>query len=149
MFLSEKKLRRVMQLLTRCRFLPKERRYLNKQYVARLATVSGNTPHVAPVCFAFKSAKIYIATERDSKKIRNIVKNNKVALVVDDYVSWGDVRGVLIEGEAEILESGKNYEFGERLIHEKYKLTKSYRFEAGKHRVIIAITPKKIASWRL
>lgn len=151
-YLGGPRLRRIMKVLTRRRFFPREREYLNKQFVGRIATAIDNIPHVTPVRYAFKHEKIYINTGRRSKKIRNLKKNNKVAFVVDDYASCDDVkraRGVFIEGEAEILESGKDYEFGRRLIHDKYASLKGFRIIAHKDRVIIVINPSKVLSWGL
>jgi nitroimidazol reductase NimA-like FMN-containing flavoprotein (pyridoxamine 5'-phosphate oxidase superfamily) len=120
--------------------------------VGRLATARDNKPHVVPVRYAFKSGKIYIDTARDSKKTRNIIKNNRVAFVVDDYATLDGVkraRGVLIEGQAEILESGKNYELGRKLIREKYSSVKGYQKGFCKDRVIIVINPNEISGWGL
>lgn len=153
LYLGRLQLRRIMKLLTRRQFFPKEREYLNKQFVGRIATARDNIPHVTPVLYAFKHGKIYINTERHSKKIRNLMKNKKVAFVVDDYASCGDLkraRGVFIEGEAEILESGKDYELGRRLIQEKYTSVKGFRrIIARKDRVFIVINPSKVLNWGL
>jgi len=54
--------------------------------------------------------------------MRNIMKNNKVAFVVDDYLEKDGIkhaRGLLIEGEAEIHENDEIYQLGRRLIYEK------------------------------
>jgi len=81
--------------------------------LARLATVSpGGQPHVVPIdfefdCEFFHFGGFYIMK---SLKFKNIQKNNKVGLVIDDVVSvkpWTP-RFVIIRGTAEIIaEEGK------------------------------------------
>jgi pyridoxamine 5'-phosphate oxidase family protein len=82
-------------------------------YLGRLATVGPDgQPHVVPV-------GVHYNPELDTvdigghdfarrKKYRDVQRNPRVALVVDDLASispWR-VRGVEIRGEAEVLESG-------------------------------------------
>lgn len=152
MFISEKKIRWLMKALTGSNYLPKEAKYLSEQFVGRLATSTKDMPHITPVRYGFKYGKIFIDIAKDSKKMRNIIKNNKVAFVVDDYLEKDGIkcaRGVLIEGEAEIHERGKVYELGKRLIHEKYKPEMGFRKGFSENRAIVVIKPKKVLSWGL
>jgi len=94
-------------------FSPREAGYLERQMVGRLATASKKgAPHVAPICFASNSEKIFIHTGRGSKKMRNILENRRVAFVADEYLSWEKNRGVIVQGVAEVLERGEEYELG-------------------------------------
>ena len=132
--------------------LPKEEKYLSEQFVGRLATSVRNRPHVTPVRFGLKYGRIFIDISKDSKKMRNIMKNNKVAFVVDDYLEKDGVkyaRGLLIEGEAEIHENDKVYQLGRHLINEKYKPELGFRRGFSENRAIIVIKPKKVSSWGL
>jgi nitroimidazol reductase NimA-like FMN-containing flavoprotein (pyridoxamine 5'-phosphate oxidase superfamily) len=152
MFVSGRRLRLVMTLLSRHKFLHKETKYLSNQFIGRLATSRNNKPHVVPVRYAFQYGKIYINTAKNSRKVRNILENNNVAFVVDDYCDDGRIkraRGVFIEGEAEIYESGNIYEFGTQLIMKKYTSEKGFRSGSQKNRVIIVIKAKKVSSWGL
>jgi len=89
-------------------FSPMETRYLERQMVGRLATASKHgAPHVAPICYASNSERIFIHTGRDSKKVRNIMENRRVAFLADEYLSWEKNRGVIVQGVAEVLERGE------------------------------------------
>ena len=75
-------------------FTQKEREYLNSQRLARIATASVATeregsvqPDVAPVGFDFDGEYFYVGGMNllNSTKYRNVMKNNKVAIVVDDF----------------------------------------------------------------
>ena len=111
------------------KFNEKEAEYLAEQRIGRIATASPNLePHVVPVGFEFDGSYIYFGgwnLER-SLKFRNIMRNNKVAFVVDDLVStrpWR-VRGIEIRGFAE-------------------------KVECEEGRLCVRITPTRKVSWGL
>lgn len=111
------------------KFTEKEAEYLVEQRLGRIATASPDLePHVVPVGFEFDGSYIYFGgwnLER-SLKFRNIMRNNKVAFVVDDLVSmrpWR-VRGIEIRGIAE-------------------------KVECDEGRVCVRITPTRKVSWGL
>lgn len=122
--------------------------------VGRLATSDqGGRPHVIPVCYAFDGRRIYTAIdrkpkrspERGLKRVRNILANPSVALVVDDYSEdWSDLAYVLVHGTAELLEDGEERASAERLLRDKYP---QYRELLDPGCAIIAITPSKTVSW--
>lgn len=94
-------------------FTEAEIAYLASQRLARLATVGGDgQPHVVPVGFRynpeFDTIDVGGRGFGTSKKFRDILRNPRVALVVDDVPSEGPwaVRGIEIRGEAEALMSG-------------------------------------------
>ena len=97
------------------KFSESESEYLSEQRLGRLATASPTgRPHVVPVAYEFDGRYIYFGgwkLER-SLKFRTILKNPKVAFVVDDFASvdpWRP-RGVEIKGTAEALvEEGMPY----------------------------------------
>ena len=96
-------------------FSESELEYLSEQRLGRLATASPDgSPHVVPVAYEFDGMCIYFGGWRleESLKFRTILKNPKVAFVVDDLASvepWRP-RGVEIKGTAEALvEDGRPY----------------------------------------
>jgi pyridoxamine 5'-phosphate oxidase family protein len=94
-------------------FSEEETKFLKEQRLGRIATVSlSMQPHVVPVAFEFDGICIYFGgwNLKNSLKFKNILKNNKVAFVVDDLISitpWKP-RGIEIRGIAEILR-GNDY----------------------------------------
>lgn len=117
-------------------FSAAERAYLRTQRLGRLATVDPHgQPQANPVgFFPQDDGTILIGglAMGRTKKWRNLEKNPKVALVVDDVVSvrpW-KVRGVDIRGEAELLTGP--HELGPHFSEE-----------------VIRIHPRRIHSWGL
>ena len=95
-------------------FTDEEREYLlSGVRLGRLATVgSDGTPHVVPTAFRYNADHDTIDIGGHDfakrKKYRDVIRNPKVAFVVDDIASvnpWR-VRGIEIRGEAEVLDTG-------------------------------------------
>ncbi|MDQ3807783.1 MAG: PPOX class F420-dependent oxidoreductase [Thermoproteota archaeon] len=89
-------------------FSEKEIEYLRSQHLARIATSSQDgIPDVTPVGFDFDGKYFYIGGMNVTKttKYTNVMKNNNVALVVDDLktINPWDPRGLRIYGTAEIV----------------------------------------------
>src|SRR5215213_8113366 len=68
--------------------------FLQAQRVGRLATATSDAaPHVIPVCYACDGTSLYIALDAKPKRvaperlrrIRNILENPRVALLIDRY----------------------------------------------------------------
>lgn len=89
-------------------FTPDEVKFLKESRLARIATVSPTgQPHVVPIGFEFNDGFFYFGGYNITKslKFRNIQKNNKVGLTVDDLISanpWTP-RFIIIRGIAEII----------------------------------------------
>src|SRR5512136_2783275 len=91
------------------------RRFISSHVVARLATADATgQPHVIPFCYAFDGTSVYFIvdekpkrqTGKPLKRIRNILANPHVAVVIDDYADdWTQLAYVLITGKASIVET--------------------------------------------
>jgi nitroimidazol reductase NimA-like FMN-containing flavoprotein (pyridoxamine 5'-phosphate oxidase superfamily) len=83
----------------------KEKDFVQSLRVARVATVAPDgVPHNVPVCPLFDRNKIYFATERGARKVRNIEANPSVTIVFDDYTeAWTYLRGIMFQGKARIV----------------------------------------------
>jgi pyridoxamine 5'-phosphate oxidase family protein len=102
-------------------FTEKEKEFIKSQRLARIATVSSvspsnmpsNQPDVVPVGFDFDGEYFYVGGINilKSTKYKNVLKNNKVALVIDDLRSidpW-DPRGVRIYGISDTVDRKGGY----------------------------------------
>jgi len=117
--------------------------------VARLATHGDQGRiHLVPVCYAYDGKDIFIGTSLDSKKVKNVRRNSSVAFVVDFYVEdWSKLKGVMIQGRAEVIERGKEFEEAKKLLYEKYpQYEATAPIEEGES-AIIKIKPEKVVSW--
>ena len=118
--------------------------YVKSQHLTRIATASESSkegeegsiqPDVVPVGFDFDGDYFYVGGMNllKSTKYKNVLKNNKVALVIDDLktVDPWDPRGLKIYGTADIVTRQGGY-------------TDS---TGNSNLYYIRITPKKKWSW--
>jgi general stress protein 26 len=123
--------------------------FLKEVPLARLCSTNPDgTIHIAPVYFKYDNGDIVMGTQDISRKVRNIKRNPKVTLLIDNQTPpW---KGVLIYGEA-----GLDYEdvIAKRSsIFERYMLAENARkFAADLANtyvpVIIRVKPKRIVSF--
>ena len=128
--------------------------FIGSHRVARLATADAvGAPYAVPICYAFDGERIYTAIDlkpkqagrRELKRVRNILENPNVAIVIDDYSEdWSELAYVMIRGTAEIIESGEERDGAEALLREKYA---QYAEMLERGCAVIRITPKRVASW--
>ena len=122
--------------------------------VARLATADGmGAPHVVPICYAFDGKCIYSALDlkpkrvqgRALKRVRNIIENPQVSLVIDDYSEdWNELAYVIVQGRAELVEDADEQQKAEALLRAKYE---QYNKLLVKGSTIIRVTPSSVVSW--
>lgn len=126
-------------------FSETEIEYVKSQHLTRIATASESSkegeeegsiqPDVVPVGFDFDGDYFYVGGMNllKSTKYKNVLKNNKVALVIDDLktVDPWDPRGLKIYGTADIVTRQGGY----------------MDSTGNSNLYYIRITPKKKWSW--
>jgi len=126
--------------------------FIQKLPVGRLATATEECePVVRPVWPVFDGVFFYIASDPDTPKLEHIEANPQVSLTLDDYdrENWSNIRGIRIQGEAEILWNGEEYRYAYALLQEKYP---EYRSAEGSWKEgdvpIIKVTMTSFAKWQ-
>ncbi|MCH7713054.1 MAG: TIGR03668 family PPOX class F420-dependent oxidoreductase [Chloroflexi bacterium] len=98
--------------------------------IGHLATADeAGAPHVIPVCFVLEGDVIYSVLDQKPKRtalnrlrrVRNILANPQVALVVDHYEeAWDRLWYILVRGRAELLLEGGERVKAIGLLRQKY-----------------------------
>jgi PPOX class probable F420-dependent enzyme len=132
----------------------RERHFIDTRRVAHLATADSQAvPHVVPVCFGLAEDRLYITIdqkpkrERDRplKRLRNIARNPRVAVVFDRYdEDWRRLAWVMLHGRAEILTAGIEHDRAQSLLRARYKQLEAMAI--GQLPVIV-IQIERVASW--
>jgi PPOX class probable F420-dependent enzyme len=125
----------------------------------RIAVISSlgprGWPHVMPLWYVPRDGEIWIWTYAKSQKVKNLERDPRATLLIETGVEYGELRGVQIEAEAEIIRDL------DRIVDYAKEMTVRYsegiqsvegdaedglRAQAPK-RVAIHFHPKRIASW--
>lgn len=117
--------------------------------VCRVATAGRRgMPHLVPVCHVVHGGKIYFGTGSDGRKVENLKENPRVALTVDLYSeAWDNLKGVLVQGRAKLIERGPRFKKVRALLYRKYP---QYPREAAldpSDSVVVEVTPARVFSW--
>ena len=122
----------------------KQLSFLKKHELCRLATASKDArPHVVPVIYALDGEDVIIAIDYGTKKLGNLRQNNKVALVVDET---RPNRAIMVEGEAEIFERGKEYLRLLQILFDRFSYYRNNPWGEGES-PILKIKPTKAVMW--
>ena len=122
---------------------------IDRHRVARLATASGEVPHIVPVVFVVHAGSIWIPIDGKPKsttrlkRIRNIELNPQVSLLVDVYDDdWRRLEWCRVDGTASIVGTPTGIAF---LLAEKYPQYET--LEIGT--TAIRIEPIRTSSWAM
>ena len=106
-----------------------------------------------PVCYAFDGVTIYSVLDakpkstslRQLRRVRNILANPQVSLVVDHYEDdWSRLRYALVSGEASLLQEGREWADAIAMLRKKYP---QYREMDLDESPVIKITPSRFTPW--
>jgi len=122
----------------------KQLAFLKAHELCRLATASKDArPHVVPVIYAIDGENLIVAVDYGTKKLKNLRENKRVALIVDDY---HPNHAVMVEGDCEIFERGKEYLRLLRLLFDRFETYRNNPWGEGES-PILKISPNKAVSW--
>ncbi len=135
-------------------FSPEQLQFLALQRVARLATVDeAGRPHALPICFALLDGLIYTPIDekpkrgdpRSLRRIRNILANPSVCLVVDRYEEdWSRLAWLQVRGDAHLVEDDAERARALSVLRAKYE---QYRPMDLESLPLIRISPLRVVGW--
>lgn len=124
-----------------------EIKFLKELEEARIATSHDSIPHVKPVSFVFENNSIIIATDYKTRTFTNIKANSNTSIVIDIYKSGGH-KAVCIQGKAEIIEEGLEFEKFYDMFYEKFAWVRKDPWNE-KEVPFLKIIPDHKVSWGL
>jgi PPOX class probable F420-dependent enzyme len=112
-------------------------------------------PHMMPLWYVLRDGEIWVWTYAKSQKVRNLERDPRATLLVETGVEYGDLRGVMIEAEAELIrDTDRIVEFGKELTIRYSEGIDSVEGDAAAalvaqapKRVAIHFRPRRVASW--
>ncbi len=95
-------------------------------------------PHLAPIWFVWHNGKLYVSTEPDSVKSRNVRRHPQVVLALEE-----GTHPVICEGRAHLLEQP----WPEDLLAAFYKKYEWDLTIEAQYNQVIEVTPEKWLNW--
>ena len=133
-----------------------EREFLDRHRLAHLATASAaGVPHVVPICYAVVGDALYFVvdekpkrTRTGLKRLRNILENPRVAVVIDDYnEDWSRLAYLLVHGEAQRVTEAGEFERALQALRARYPQYQSMPLAFASH-PMIRIVLQRWHLWR-
>ena len=114
-----------------------------------LTTMSANGyPHSIPIGYFRLGDDVYLGCRAGTQKLKNIERNPKVSLSLEAGRSMGDIKGVLLQGDAVVYTDPENLL---RLAREAARLRgvpeAELPAEARPGAAYIRVTLRKVISW--
>lgn len=123
--------------------------FFGAQRAVHLATVAPDgSAHVVPVSPVLDLDRVIVATEVVTAKVRHVLANPRVCLCADEYdEDWTKLRSVVVFGEAQVINSGFEWERDRALLYEKYpQYPTEAPIEEGST-VMLDIRVDRVVSW--
>ena len=134
---------------------PEITEFLTRKLIGRLATaLPDGQPHVVPVWFLWDDGAIWISSYRSTRKVIDIERNNKCAIVIDIEKADGGLTAVMLEGTSELVDTP--------VINVKERIERIYIKYLGNdgvleadpqtwlnspENVLIKLTPTRMKTW--
>ncbi|HEX6493354.1 MAG TPA: TIGR03618 family F420-dependent PPOX class oxidoreductase [Candidatus Dormibacteraeota bacterium] len=130
--------------------------FLAGRYDAALATLGPDGyPHQASMWYVLDGDRVLMWTFRKSQKARNLTRDRRASLLVDAGEGYGELRGVLIRGEVEVVEDVAEVtriglaladRYGGRYGADAATTRTAHERQAPK-RIGIVLDVRRVASW--
>jgi PPOX class probable F420-dependent enzyme len=112
-------------------------------------------PHVMPLWYVPRDGEIWIWTYAKSQKVKNLERDPRATLLIETGVEYGELRGIQIEAEAELIrDTDEIVEFAKQLTIRYSEGIESVEGDAAAaleaqapKRVAIHFHPRRTATW--
>jgi PPOX class probable F420-dependent enzyme len=122
--------------------------FLRDNGKAALATIDPDGfPHVVAMGYFFADGAFYMTSYAKAQKVLNIRRNPRVGLMVETGTAYAELRGVMVRGTCEIIEDTETVRRAMQRRREAGSGTPSRSGDSAPKRVLLKLTPHKIASW--
>ena len=128
------------------------RGFLDEQKVMQVATLGPRGfPHMVPLWFVSEGTRLRGWTYAKSQKAKNLERDPRATVGIEDGVEYQELRGVMMECDVEVeRDTERVAEYGEALV-DRYgggseEMKELFRAQAPK-RVGLSFTPTRVVSW--
>jgi PPOX class probable F420-dependent enzyme len=130
------------------------RELLDARLIANLATFnSDGSIHLVAMWFLWNGELLLSPTNRRTRKARNLQRDPRATVMIDDSRGGFDLRGVTLVCDADIVDAPASRELNRR-VHLKYLTERGLALDAVKpylatDDITLRLRPTKVSSWDL
>lgn len=127
--------------------------FIDRSRTATLATLSaGGSPHLVAMWYAVLDGEVWFETKAKSQKAVNLRRDPTVTVMVEDGQTYDTLRGVAIEGRAEIVDDPDavlrvGINVWERYTGPYSDDMRPYVDQMMKNRIAVRVVASRIRSW--
>jgi PPOX class probable F420-dependent enzyme len=131
-----------------------QRAFLEDGWTLQIASIGPKGyPHLVAMWYVVVDGTVQFTTFGKSQKIMNLRRNPKISAMLESGRAYEELKGLVIEGEAEIIEDTPTTAKVMGLVGSKYRGipvptdTPEAALKAAAKRVVVRIKPVEIYSW--
>ncbi|OZE94804.1 pyridoxamine 5'-phosphate oxidase family protein [Rhodococcoides fascians] len=127
--------------------------FLDRSRIANLATIGRDgTPHLVAMWYALVDGEIWFETKAKSQKAVNLRRDARVTVLVEDGLTYDALRGVSIEGRAEIVDDADAITKVGISVWERYtgpysEKVRPFVDQMMNKRIAVRIVSDRVRSW--
>ena len=110
-------------------------------------------PHLTTVWFAYQDGTYLFETYGKSQKVVNMRRDPRVALLAEQGTEYSELRGVSVQGQAEIVDAGEPLQrLMQVIVARNHKALDSAEVakvaaSMAEKRVVVSVRPDRVISW--
>ena len=128
--------------------------FIDHSRTATMATLSADgKPHLVAMWYAIIDGEIWFETKAKSQKAVNLRRNPTLTVMIEDGDTYGTLRGVSIDGHAEIIDSDPDLllrvgiSVWERYTGPYTEDLKPYVDQMMNNRIAVRVVAERLRSW--
>jgi nitroimidazol reductase NimA-like FMN-containing flavoprotein (pyridoxamine 5'-phosphate oxidase superfamily) len=129
-------------------------KFLEDGWTLQVASVGHNGfPHLVAMWYVLIDGEIYFTTFGKSQKVKNLERDPKITGMLEAGTRYQELRGLVIEGEAEIIPDNEFTAKVMGMVGAKYNglpiptETSEQALKAAAKRVAVRLKPTNVYSW--
>ncbi len=131
-----------------------QRQLLDESWTLQVASIGPKGyPHLVAMWYVVIDGLIHFTTFRKSQKILNLKRNPKISVMLESGKAYTELKGIVIEGEAELIDDPVQTARVQALVGAKYNGipvrtdTPEAALAVASKRVIVRVRPVDVYSW--
>jgi PPOX class probable F420-dependent enzyme len=121
-------------------------RFLDEQRVINVSTLGADGwPHITALWYVMRDGEPWIYTYRKSQKVRNLERDDRVTLLVEDGEQYQELKGVMLKARADIRDDFDTVAQLAEDVFVKYQGHNSDSIDEPTRQALRGQVPKRVA----